>query len=104
MATMIKSDPRAREKPCIRCGYSLRKVTDSNHCPECGLSVWLSLNQNDTLEMCNPAWIRRMALRVGLMFLALLPAVWVMAVASVQEVRYANYRQQFVELRDRAQD
>ena len=59
---MIKSDPRAREKPCIRCGYSLRKVTDSIHCPECGLAVWLSLNNNDTLENSNPDWLRRSAL------------------------------------------
>ena len=41
---IIKSDRRAREKPCLRCGYSLRRI-DSTHCPECGLSVWLSLNQ-----------------------------------------------------------
>jgi hypothetical protein len=68
---MIKSDPRAREKPCIRCGYSLRKVTGATHCPECGLSVWLSLNQNDTLEVSNPDWLRRVAL-----------AVWVMAAAN----------------------
>ena len=64
---MIKSDKRAREKPCLRCGYSLRKL-DSTHCPECGLSVWLSLNQNDNLDMSNPQWLRRMA--VGLLLMA----------------------------------
>jgi len=72
LVTMIKSDPKAREKPCLRCGYSLRRLTDTNYCPECGLSLWLSLNNNDTLEMSNPDWLRRMA--VGL---------WVMAAASV---------------------
>ena len=70
--TIIKADQRGREKPCLRCGYSLRRITDSNYCPECGLSVWLSLNQNDTLEMSNPDWLRRMA--VGL---------WILAAASV---------------------
>ena len=25
---LIKSDPKAREKPCIRCGYSLRKILE----------------------------------------------------------------------------
>src|SRR6185503_17302901 len=68
---MIKSDKRAREKPCLRCGYSLRRI-ESTHCPECGLSVWLSLNQNDNLDMSNPPWLRRMA--VGL---------WLMAVGSL---------------------
>lgn len=70
--TIIKSDPRAREKPCLRCGYSLRKITDSNHCPECGLSIWLSLNQNDTLEISRPEWLRQMV-----------AGLWVLAVASV---------------------
>ena len=57
---IIKSDRRAREKPCLRCGYSLRRI-DSTHCPECGLSVWLSLNQNDALDWSRPEWLRRMA-------------------------------------------
>jgi hypothetical protein len=59
---MIKSDARAREKPCLRCGYSLRKSLDSKYCPECGLSVWLSLNSNDTLDWSNPDWLRRLSL------------------------------------------
>src|SRR2546423_10274071 len=63
---MIKSDARAREKPCLRCGYSLRKI-ESTHCPECGLSVWLSLNQNDTLEWSRPEWLRRMAMGLWVM-------------------------------------
>src|SRR5512143_277321 len=57
---IIKSDPRAREKPCLRCGYSLRKNLDAKYCPECGLSVWLSLNGNDALDFSNPAWLRRL--------------------------------------------
>ena len=69
--TMIKSDARAREKPCLRCGYSLRKLLDSKHCPECGLSVWLSLNPNDTLDWSNPEWLKRLSL-----------ATWVLAAAQ----------------------
>ena len=68
---MIKSDPRAREKPCLRCGYSLRKI-DATHCPECGLSVWLSLNNNDGLDSSRPEWLRRMA-----------TALWAMAAAQI---------------------
>jgi hypothetical protein len=81
---MIKSDPRAREKPCIRCGYSLRKVTDSIRCPECGLSVWLSLNQNDTLDNSNPEWLRRTALACWL----LAAACVVSLVASLPQMKF----------------
>jgi hypothetical protein len=63
---MIKSDPRAREKPCIRCGYSLRRI-EATHCPECGLSVWLSLNSNDSLDWSRPEWLRRMSMGLLLM-------------------------------------
>jgi hypothetical protein len=69
--TLVKSDRRAREKPCLRCGYSLRKLTDTRHCPECGLSIWLSLNSNDSLDWSNPAWLRRISM-----------AAWIMAVAQ----------------------
>ena len=69
---LVKSDPRAREKPCLRCGYSLRKIVDSTHCPECGLSIWLSLNSNDALDWSHPEWLRRMS-----------AAAWIMAVAQL---------------------
>lgn len=93
--TLIKSDPRAREKPCIRCGYSLRKVTDSLHCPECGLAVWLSLNQNDTLDNSNPDWLRRTAFACWILAAACL--VWL--VASLPQMKFAwdfmRYRQEW---------
>lgn len=57
----ITSDPRARLKPCLRCGYSLRSIPDARNCPECGLAIWLSLSNLDDLEMSNPAWTRRLA-------------------------------------------
>jgi len=86
--TIIKSDKRAREKPCLRCGYSLRKI-ESNHCPECGLSTWMSLNNNDALEWSRPEWLRRMSLGLGVMsgaqLLGLAPYViliWVMISAA----------------------
>jgi len=64
---IVKSDPRAREKPCLRCGYSLRKIMDARNCPECGLSVWVSLNQNDSLDWSRPEWLRGIALAAMVM-------------------------------------
>src|SRR4051812_24082878 len=68
----IMSDAKAREKPCLRCGYSLRKILDARYCPECGLSVWLSLNPDDSLDRSSPPWTRRLAM-----------ASWIMAAAQV---------------------
>jgi hypothetical protein len=79
---MIKSDPRAREKPCLRCGYSLRKI-DATHCPECGLSVWLSLNNNDGLDSSRPEWLRRMATALWAMAAAQLLALFPFAMSTL---------------------
>src|SRR3954462_4244389 len=81
--TLVKSDPKAREKPCLRCGYSLRKLLDAKHCPECGLSVWLSLNSNDTLDWSNPEWLKKLA-----------AAAW--ALAAAQVVGFVAYLAWFV--------
>src|SRR5437016_7072051 len=64
---LIKSDPKAREKPCIRCGYSLRRILDSRNCPECGLSVWISLNNNDSLDWSRPDWLRMISVGASVM-------------------------------------
>lgn len=66
----IQSDPRARLKPCLRCGYSLRNNPDARVCPECGLSVWLTLGGHDDLEMSNPQWLGRLTLAAGLLAVA----------------------------------
>lgn len=73
---MVKSDKRAREKPCLRCGYSLRRI-DALHCPECGLSVWRSLNANDALEWSNPPWLTKLA--VACTVLAVVQVVGIVA-------------------------
>jgi hypothetical protein len=94
---LVKSDAKAREKPCLRCGYSLRKILDARNCPECGLSVWVSLNQNDSLDWSRPEWLRGISMGafvmaaaqgLGIMMAALLVApflgylvsTWVVAV------------------------
>ncbi len=83
---MIKSDPRTRLKPCLRCGYSLRNVPDARLCPECGLPIWLTLGGNDDLEMSSPPWLRRLSLATAL--LAAANAAVVGAVALIHLGRY----------------
>jgi hypothetical protein len=78
---IIKSDPRAREKPCLRCGLSLRKLLDAKHCPRCGLSVWLSLNQNDAIDWSNPTWLR--FLSIGAAIVAIAQAIALAAYAML---------------------
>lgn len=58
---ILQSDKRAREKPCLRCGYSLRHI-ESDRCPECGLRSYISLSGIDALDMSNPAWLRRLSI------------------------------------------
>ena len=43
----------------------LRKNLDDRHCPDCGLSVWMSLNANDSLDYSNAAWLEGVARGVG---------------------------------------
>ncbi|HSI33783.1 MAG: hypothetical protein ACAI43_20560 [Phycisphaerae bacterium] len=87
---IVKSDARAREKPCLRCGYSLRKI-ESTHCPECGLSVWLSLNNNDNLDRSNPDWLRRVALGLLVMAAAALAGLLAHGLAAKHRLDEATY-------------
>src|SRR5438105_14097795 len=86
---LIKSDPKAREKPCIRCGYSLRKILDARRCPECGLSVWISLNNNDSLEWSRPGWLRAIAIGAFVMAAA---EVCVIVTAASMLLRWGSWR------------
>ncbi len=74
MGKTRQSDERARLRPCLRCGYSLRNNLDAKRCPECGLNVWLSLTKNNALNMSNPDWLRRMA--IGSLVLAIASVCW----------------------------
>jgi len=87
--TIIKSDVRSREKPCLRCGYSLRKI-DSTHCPECGLSLWISLNSNNHLDRSSPDWLRRMALGLIVMAIAMLPGVLSYGLVAKQRIEVSQ--------------
>jgi hypothetical protein len=90
---IFKSDAKAREKPCLRCGYSLRKI-ESTHCPECGLSVWLSLNSNNDLGWSNPPWLRRMALGLLVMSLAMLPGLVTFGIGAKHRVDRVIWEQE----------
>jgi hypothetical protein len=82
MGKILTIDERAKLRPCLRCGYSLRSNLDAKRCPECGLTVWLSLTRNNALDMSNPDWLRRMTigswvLGIACVCWALLLSVWV---------------------------
>jgi hypothetical protein len=66
------SDAKAREKPCVRCTHPLRQHLDDRYCPKCGLSVWISLNGNDSLDSSKPEWLRASA-----------QGAWILALAQV---------------------
>lgn len=74
----VLSDPRARPKPCLRCERSLLNHLDDRFCPDCGLSVWMSLNPNDALDRSRPEWLRHAA-----------QGAWLLAVA--QPIALAAY-------------
>src|SRR6185369_2176181 len=57
---------------------SLRKHLDDRYCPDCGLSVWMSLNANDALDYSNANWLRKTS-----------RGAWVMA--AIQVVALAAY-------------
>ena len=90
MAVIIKSDPIARSKPCLRCGYSLRKIVDSRNCPECGLSIWLSLNGSNALDLSNPQWLRHLARGSMLMSAAQVPIVIILVMMLTQQNAMAS--------------
>jgi len=77
--TRVYSNKKAREKPCLRCGYSLRYLVDSRNCPECGLAVWLSLGNNDALDWSNPVWLKRLSILCCGMAALQFVTIWVFA-------------------------
>ena len=42
--------------PCRKCGYNLRSMHTDGRCPECGTSVWVSL-QGTLLRYSDPNWV-----------------------------------------------
>jgi predicted RNA-binding Zn-ribbon protein involved in translation (DUF1610 family) len=72
---------------CARCGYILRGMTVDGQCPECGLSINLSLKGN-LLALANPAWTRKLELGAGLLLLA----VSVMVVVQIAHEFFLGWR------------
>ena len=68
---ILVSDKKARQKPCLRCGYSLLRIAGAKNCPECGLAVRVSLAGNSALEWSNPRWQRVIALGFAVLALGM---------------------------------
>jgi hypothetical protein len=84
---LLKADPRARLRPCLRCGYSLRSITDARNCPECGLAIRLSLSGDDALDVSKPEWVRGLAVAIAV---AAVPHLLVLAVVVAALVQAAG--------------
>jgi hypothetical protein len=83
----VYNDPRARNKPCLRCNRSLLRHLDDRHCPTCGLSVWLSLNPNDSLDWSRASWLNRSARGAWLLAVAQLLALMAYGLAAAVLLR-----------------
>jgi hypothetical protein len=91
----VVSDPKARAKPCLRCQRSLLKHLDDRHCPDCGLSVWMSLNANDALDRSRPDWLNRTAQGAWILALAQ-PVAFVAYVIALGGHELPSWRDEFL--------
>jgi hypothetical protein len=78
----------------------LLKNLDDRYCPHCGLSVWLSLNPNDSLEWSNANWLRKAA--QGAWLLALVQpialAAFLLATGASLVERISSFQNEYEEL------
>src|SRR5688572_11341491 len=91
---LLKADPRARLKPCLRCGYSLRNITDARNCPECGLAIRLSLSGDDALDVSRPEWVRGLSVALAVSVVPHLLVLGVVVAALLEAA--VNGRAMFV--------
>jgi hypothetical protein len=62
------------DRPCIRCGYSLRGLHAEMLCPECGLTVGESL-KGDLLRHCDPGYLAQLARGVRWVLLSVIATI-----------------------------
>ena len=63
------ADLDTRDRPCVRCGYSLMGHDEHARCPECGLATYWSLRAPEKLSQYPAAWIARMSWATRLLLL-----------------------------------
>src|SRR5829696_7119424 len=66
------ADLDQRDRPCVRCGYSLMGHDERGRCPECGLPAYWSLRAPDNLSQYPPAWVARMSWATRMLFVTYL--------------------------------
>jgi len=59
---------------CAMCGYNLRGLAHSGHCPECGTPIWRSLLGN-MLEFASPGYVASLHRGVMLILVALIARI-----------------------------
>ena len=67
-------DLDARDRPCVRCGYSLMGHDEHGRCPECGLAAYWSLRAPKKLSQYPAVWVARMSWATRLLFATYLGA------------------------------
>lgn len=75
----------AADIPCRKCSYNLRSLRVMGRCPECGTPVGLSI-QGDHLRFCDPAWLARVAMGLGIMFVASLVGTTLTVVSPITTI------------------
>ena len=62
------------DRRCSQCDHHLQGLRPDGACPECGLSIALSL-QGDALRLADSMWLRRVSIGTWLLFVAYLALV-----------------------------